>query len=58
MARNVIQSEFRTFKMADGSHFVNIFFLKFRIDLKWPEMRPKVIFDGRRQPFCKIISQK
>ena len=24
MARNVIQSEFRTFKMADGSHFVKI----------------------------------
>ena len=36
-------------------------FLKFRIDLKWPEMRPKVIFGHPkwpRQPFCKIISQK
>ena len=30
--------------MADGSHFVKKNIKKFRIDLKWPEMRPKVIF--------------
>ena len=75
MARNVIESEFRTSKMATGGHFVKLFFLSsvsiwngqkcdrnwisiaflailsnistktnFRIYLKWPEMRSKVIF--------------
>ena len=44
IARNVIQSEFRTSKMADGSHFVKKNFKNLRIDLKWTEMRPKVIF--------------
>ena len=41
MARNAIKGEFRTSKMADGSHFVKISKkqLKLRIDLKWPEMR-------------------
>ena len=40
MARNAIKSEFRTSKMADGSHFVkkNQKINKFRIDLKWPEI--------------------
>ena len=43
MARNVIQSEFRTSKITDGSHFVNLKKkYKLRIDLKWPEMRSKV----------------
>ena len=46
MARNAIESEFGTSKMADVSHFVKNFknFLKLRIDLKWPEMRSKVKF--------------
>ena len=46
MARNVIQSEFRTSKMADGSHFVKNFQKKIKliIDLKWSEMRSKVNF--------------
>ena len=47
MTRNVIESEFRTSKMADGSHFVKnfIFFYKVAyIDLKWPEMPSKVNF--------------
>ena len=41
MARNVIQSEFRTSKMTESSHFVKKFpkKIKLRIDLKWPEMR-------------------
>ena len=34
MARNAIESEFRTSKLADVSHFVKV-----RIDLKWPEIR-------------------
>ena len=55
MARNVIESEFRTSKMADVSHFVKNFKnnQKLRIDLKWPEMR-----NGHRQPFKKKIKQK
>ena len=55
MARNVIQSEFRTFKMADSNHFVKQFFKKFRIDLKWPEMRPKVIFGHPKWPSAAIL---
>ena len=50
MARNAIENEFRTSKMADCSHFVKKFKtkIKFRIDLKWPEMPSKVSFG---QPF-------
>ena len=42
----LIESEFRTSKMTDGSHFVKNFQkkLKLRIDLKWPKMRLKVKF--------------
>ena len=35
MARNAIESEFRTSKMTDGSHLKKY---KLHIDLKWPEM--------------------
>ena len=55
MARNVIQSEFRTLKMADGSHFVKIKKKKSCIDLKWPEMRPKVIFGHPKWPPAAIL---
>ena len=57
MARNVIQSEFRTSKMADGSHFVqkNQKKIKLRIDLKWPEMRSKVIFGHPKWPPAAIL---
>ena len=45
MARNAIESEFRPFKMATGGHFVKYFNnKKLRINLKWPDMRSKVIF--------------
>ena len=45
MARNVIESEFWTSKMADGSHFVkNLKKLMLSIDLKWPEILSKVNF--------------
>ena len=41
MARNAIQSEFRTSKMTESSHLnvKNFKKIKLRIDLKWPEMR-------------------
>ena len=57
MARNAIESEIRASKMADVSHFVKNFKkkLRLRIDVKWIEMRSKVIFghpNGHRQPFC------
>ena len=43
MARNAIESEFRTSKMDAGGHFAkNV--KKIRIDLKWQEMRSKVNF--------------
>ena len=48
MARIATESDFRTFKMAAGSHFVKksqkykFRKIKLRIDLKWPEMRSKV----------------
>ena len=46
ITRNAIESEIRTSKMADVSHFVKNFKKKIKlcIDLKWPEMRSKVIF--------------
>ena len=46
MARNAIESEFRTSKMGTAGHFGQKFQkkLKVRIDLKWPEMRSKVNF--------------
>ena len=53
MARNAIESEFRTSKMGAGGHFVKI--KKFRIDLKLPEMRPKVIFGHPKWPPAAIL---
>ena len=59
MARNEIESdEFRTSKMAAGSHFVkNSKKVQFCIDLKWPEMRPKVIFGHPKWPTAAILSK-
>ena len=58
MARNAIESEFRTPKMADGSHFIKISkTLKLRIDLKWPEMRSKVNFGHPKWPTAAILSK-
>ena len=50
MARNAIESEFRTSKMDAGGHFVKSFKKKFRIDLKWPEMPSKVNFAHPKWP--------
>ena len=59
MVRNAIESEFRTSKMADGSHFVKNLKtnLKLRIDLKWPEMRSKVNFEHPKWPTSAILSK-
>ena len=55
MARNAIESEFRTSKMGAGGHFVKK--IKFRIDLKWPEMRSKVNFGHPKWPTAAILSK-
>ena len=52
MARNAIKNDFRSSKMAAGSHFVN---KKLRIDLKWREMRSKVIFGNPKWPLADIL---
>ena len=56
MARNAIESDFRSSKMAVGGHFVINFQkkIKLRIDLKWREMRLKVIF-GHPKPKMAAI---
>ena len=55
MARNVIESEFGTSKMADGSHFVKILSKKkFCIDL-WPKMPSKVSFGHPKWPPAAIL---
>ena len=57
MVRFAIESEFWTSKMADGSHFVKKFpkQFKLRIDMKWPEMRSKVIFGHPKWPPAAIL---
>ena len=57
MARNAIEREFRTSKMADYNNFVKKIqkTLKLRIDLKWPEMRSKVNFGHPKWPTAAIL---
>ena len=58
MARNAIEREFRTIKIANGSHFVKISkIIKLRIDLKCPEMRSKVNFGHPKWPTAAILSK-
>ena len=59
MARNAIESELRTSKMADGSQFVKNFQKKIKlcINLKWPEIRSKVNFGHRKWPTAAIMSK-
>ena len=52
VARNAIATYFRSSKMASGSHFVK---KKLRIDLKWREMRSKVIFGHLKWPTAAIL---
>ena len=60
MARNATESELRTSNMVAGCHFVkkNQKRIQLRIDLKWPEMRSKVIFEHPKWPptmyYCKL----
>ena len=56
MDRNEIESDFRTSKMAAGSHFVKKK-LKLHIDLKWSEMRSKVNFGHPKWPTSAILSK-
>ena len=70
MARNSIQSDFQTSKMAAGKQSicidlkwpelrskVNFGNPKWPIDLKWPEMRLKVNFGHPKWPFAAILSK-
>ena len=58
MASNAIESEFRTYIMADGSHFVKVSKkFKLHIDLKWPETRSKVNFGHSKWPTAAILSK-
>ena len=57
MARNAIESDFRSSKMAAGGHFVKKIHrnYKLRIDLKWREMLSKVIFGHPKCPPATIF---
>ena len=57
MDRNEIESDFRTSKMATGSHFVKQFKKIICIDLKWPEMWSKVNFGHPKWPTAAILSK-
>ena len=54
MARNTIQCDFQTSKMAAGKKIGNP---KWPIDLKWPEMRSKVNFGHPKWPTAAILSK-
>ena len=60
MARNATKSDFRSSKMAAGSHFVNKIKVSYwsengeKCDRKWFS----AIQNGRRQPFCEQIYKK
>ena len=60
MARNAIKRDFYSSKMAAGSHFVNKIpeKKKLSIDLKWREMRSKVIFGDPKWPPAAILWKK
>ena len=55
MTRNAIKSDFRSSKMAAGSHFVTKKKSKLLIDMKWWEMRSKVIFGHPKWPPAAIL---
>ena len=57
MVRNAIESDFWSSKMATGSHIVKKK-SKLRIDLKWREMRSKVIFGHPKWPPAAILWKK
>ena len=55
MARNAIKSDFRSSKMAAGNHFVK---KKLGSDLKWWEIRSKIIFGHPKWPLAAILWKK
>ena len=55
MARNAIESDFRSSKMAVGGHFAKKLNKKLCIDLKWREMQLKVIFGHPKWPSVAIL---
>ena len=57
MARNAIESEIRTSKMADVSHFVKKFknIVKLPIDVKWIDFSLKVLFGHLKWPPVAIL---
>ena len=56
MARNAIDSEFRTSKMGAGGNFAKIIKkIKFLIHLKWPEMPSRVSFGHPKWPPAAIL---
>ena len=59
MARNAIESDFRSSKLSAGGHFVEKMSVKLKlcIDLKWREMRSKVIFGHSKWPPADILWQ-
>ena len=58
MPRNAMESEFQTSKMGADGHFVKKKILKFRIDLKWPEIPPKVNFGNPKWPTAAILPKE
>ena len=56
MARNALESDFRSSKMVAGSHFVKK--KKLSIDVKWREMRSKGIFGHPKWPPAAILQTK
>ena len=55
MASNAIKSDFRSSKMAAGSHFMNKIKKKFCNDLIWRKIRSKVIFGHPKWPPAAIL---
>ena len=57
MEKIAIESDFRSSKLAAGSHFVKTIKqkLKLRIDLEWREMCSKVIFGDPKWPPAAIL---
>ena len=58
MARNPIKRDFRSSKISASGHFVKKIKTKFRIDLKWREMRLKVIFGHPKWTPAAIFVKK
>ena len=58
MAKNVIKGDLRSSKMAAGSHFVRTKNQSCILNLKWREMRSKVIFCHPKWPLAAMFVEK